>query len=82
MIEKLLKRTINSINDTIVVDWNSTAAKVLKKIYDDYYIDTNKEFVTCPFCNKKTHFTFNNKSDLKISKKYCDNCVILFEPLF
>lgn len=81
MIEKLLKRTINNINDTIVVDWNSTAAKVLKKIYDDYYIDTNKEFVICRYCNKKTYFTFKNKSDLKISKKYCDNCVILFESL-
>lgn len=78
MIEKLLKHSINSIDDTVIVNWNSTTTKVLKKIYEDYYIDKNNVYVVCPICNKKTYFTFNSKSDLKIFKNYCDNCVMLF----
>ena len=76
-IDKLLRRTINDIDNTVIVNWNSRTANVLKKIYNDYYIDRSKNYMICPFCNKKTYLTFNSKSDLKVFKYYCDNCVIL-----
>ena len=78
-IEILLKHTIKTIEDKEIIDWNSPAARILKKIYEDYYIDITNNEIVCPCCGKNTSKTFNLKSDKKVIYHYCDKCIMLFK---
>ena len=78
-IEILLRHTIKSIEDKDIIDWNSIAARTLKKIYEDYYIDITNNEVVCPCCEKNTSKIFNLKSNKKMVYHYCDKCIIIFK---
>ena len=80
-IEILLKHTINIIDDKKdnIIDWDSRTAKMMKMIYDDYYINKINRYSICPNCGKKSFYVFSEKSTKKTINKYCDKCIILFK---
>lgn len=78
-IDTLLRHTIKTLQNSDIIDWNSENAKSLKRIYEDYFIDKNKNFIVCPNCEKKTYSTLNEKTTKKIIFNYCDSCIMLFK---